>query len=82
MEILDRQSIDIAVWLLPLVLGVAACVLLLNLPAMAREVGRTRLGLPQRVVQDEAELHPIEVAATSPWDSRDATAEVNFTVHD
>ncbi len=68
MNILERRADDDALWLLPLTLGVAACVILLNLMGMARELRQTRVALPGRVVEDEAELHPVVAHATSPWD--------------
>jgi hypothetical protein len=49
--------------------GVAVCVLLLNMPSVIRELRVVREAAPQRVQQDEAELHPPpEALPQSPWD--------------
>jgi hypothetical protein len=49
--------------------AVAVCVLLLNMRNVVRELQQTRVALPQRVAEDEAELHPAPpVMPTSPWD--------------
>ncbi len=70
-NILENRSTAVTLWLLPLTLGVAVCVILLNLMGMARELRQTRIALPGRVVEDEAELHPVVEVATSPWDQPD-----------
>jgi hypothetical protein len=55
-----------------LVIGVAVCVLLMNIPRVIRELSIVRESAPARVLQDEAELHPPpEVLPQSPWDERD-----------
>ncbi|MEX0643433.1 MAG: ABC transporter permease [Pirellulales bacterium] len=47
----------------------ALCMLLLNLPAVVREVQRVRISPPTRVVEDEAALHPLpQDRPKSPWD--------------
>lgn len=53
--------------LLVIVMGVAACVLLINLLLAAREIQQTWAPLPQRVIEDEQELHPVQATVTSPW---------------
>ena len=46
----------------------AICVLVLNLPSVARELMQGRVALPSRVALDEAELHPVEVKPQNPWE--------------
>ncbi|WP_442481528.1 ABC transporter permease [Aeoliella sp. SH292] len=68
-ELSDRMTIDDTVILQCLVmLTGAACVLLINLPSTAREMMQERVSLPDRVAQDEAELHPPVSKPQSPWD--------------
>jgi hypothetical protein len=51
------------------VVGVAVCVLLLNMPAIIRELRVVRESAPVRVLQDEAELNPPpEPLPQNPWD--------------
>ncbi len=50
--------------------AVAMCVLLVNLPSIAREFAQGRVALPTRLVEDEAELHPPEPAKPrNPWEA-------------
>jgi hypothetical protein len=57
---------DVLVSIVP---AAALCMLLLNLPAVIREVRRVRIAPPTRVVEDEAELHPPPLdRPKSPWD--------------
>lgn len=56
-------------------LAVAACVLIVNLPGVARELMQERVALPSRIVQDEAELHPVEVKPTNPWEEDETLGE-------
>lgn len=69
-EVVDRgPRADTETWLQAMVLlTVAICVLMANLPSVARELLQGRVALPSRVVEDEAELHPVEVKPQSPWD--------------
>jgi hypothetical protein len=47
----------------------AACILLLNLRGVVRELRQVRIAAPPRVLADEAELHPPpEALPTNPWD--------------
>jgi hypothetical protein len=49
--------------------GAALCILLANMPAVVRELQQVRIALPQRVVEDEAELHPSpEAQPANPWE--------------
>ena len=49
--------------------AVAICVLLLNMRAVIRELQAVRVAAPSRVLQDEAELHPLpEALPQNPWD--------------
>jgi hypothetical protein len=49
--------------------GVALCVLVSTMPAVIRDLQQVRVALPQRVIEDEAELHPPpEVGPANPWD--------------
>ncbi|MCC7474422.1 MAG: hypothetical protein IT425_03435 [Pirellulales bacterium] len=67
-HLLDGGSADGPVLVL-IVPGVALCVLLLNMPRVVRELRIIREAAPQRVAQDEAELHPPpEALPQSPWD--------------
>jgi hypothetical protein len=64
----DRSPSDTRT-LLMIVPGVAVCLLLVNMPAVIRELQRVRVAPPSRVLEDEAELHPAPVAGPqSPWD--------------
>ena len=58
-------------WLQAIALAaVALCVLLINLPSIAREFAQGRVALPTRLVEDEAELHPPEPAKPqNPWEA-------------
>jgi hypothetical protein len=48
----------------------AICIFMLNLPGIVREMQRVRTSLPERVVEDEAELHPRpESLPRNPWDA-------------
>lgn len=48
----------------------AICMLLVNLPAVARELQRVRVAAPARVLEDEAALHPEpQERPKSPWDA-------------
>lgn len=52
-----------------IVIGIALCVLLLNIPRVIRELNVVREAAPARVLRDEAELHPPpEALPQSPWD--------------
>lgn len=53
--------------LVSVLLVIACCVLLVNLPSIARELRQVRVALPSRVAQDEAELHPITIGPQNPW---------------
>jgi hypothetical protein len=47
----------------------AACMFLLNLRGIVRELQQVRVAPPPRVLADEAELHPPpEAQPTNPWD--------------
>jgi hypothetical protein len=49
----------------------AICVLLLNLRGVSRELQQVRTAPPPRVIEDEAELHPVpEALPTNPWDEQ------------
>lgn len=69
-ELIDRgPRLDAELWLQAMVLlTIALCVLLANLPSAAREMMQDRVALPSRVAEDEAELHPVEARPQSPWD--------------
>ncbi|MCA9165256.1 MAG: hypothetical protein KDA62_19825 [Planctomycetales bacterium] len=61
-------------WLLPILMLSAACVFLLNLFFAVKEIEQVRLTTPERVVQDERELHPerfVEKKQATPWDEVD-----------
>ena len=47
--------------------GISLCILLLNLTLAAREISQTRAPLPQRVIEDDADLRPPEEAIANPW---------------
>ncbi len=47
--------------------GGAVCVMLVNLVLAARELQLTRSPLPQRVIEDDAELHVAESIVANPW---------------
>jgi hypothetical protein len=50
---------------------VAICVLLLNLRGVLRELQQVRTAPPPRVIEDEAELHPVpEAVPANPWDEQ------------
>jgi hypothetical protein len=58
--------------LLIVVPAAALCVLLLNLPGIARELQRVRTELPVRVAEDEVELHPPpESLPQNPWEAEE-----------
>lgn len=63
---------DLPAETIPLLLaipGAALCVFIANLPSIVREIHQSRLALPQRVLEDEAALHPEPAAQpSSPWD--------------
>ena len=52
----------------------AVCVLLLNLPAVVRELQQVRVAAPQRVLDDDAELLSPPPGPSSPWDTPEQTA--------
>jgi hypothetical protein len=55
--------------LLVIIPSVAICVLLANMPGVIRELRVVREAAPNRVLEDEAELHPPpEAMPSSPWD--------------
>jgi len=54
--------------LLLIVPSFAICVLLTTMPLVIRELRVGREAAPQRVLDDEAELHPVEVGPANPWD--------------
>ena len=55
--------------LILIVPAAACCVLLLNMRSVMRELQQVRTAAPQRVAEDEAELHPAPAPTpTSPWD--------------
>jgi hypothetical protein len=55
--------------LLVVVPAVGLAVFALNLPAVIREVRQVRVALPERIIEDEALLHPpAEPRRESPWD--------------
>jgi hypothetical protein len=59
-------EIDVLMSVIP---AAAVCVLFLNLPGLVREMRQVRTPLPERVAEDEAELHPPpEKPTQSPWD--------------
>ncbi|MCO6044536.1 hypothetical protein NG895_11525 [Aeoliella sp. ICT_H6.2] len=64
-----------------IVLGaVAVCILMVNMPGTAREFMQGRVALPQRVAQDEAELHPVEIKPQNPWEEEaEAAADPDGT---
>lgn len=52
--------------------AIAIAVLMLNMPAVARELRRQRVAAPERVIEEEAELHPVQAPGpASPWDVAD-----------
>lgn len=67
-EMTDGRLINPELYALP-VLVAAGGLLLINLVLAHRETGRVRIQAPQRVRQDELELHPeLAPAKRSPWD--------------
>src|SRR5204863_1132839 len=55
--------------LLMIVPSVAICVLLANMPGVIRELRVVREAAPNRVLEDEAEMHPApEELPANPWD--------------
>ena len=65
----DRNLPAETIPLLLAIPGVALCVFIANLPSIVREIHQSRLALPQRVMEDEAALHPEPAAQpSSPWD--------------
>ncbi|QDU57131.1 ABC transporter permease [Aeoliella mucimassa] len=72
----DGVRVDESVMLHVMVVScLALCVMWINLPGAAKELMQGRVALPTRVVQDEAELHPVEIKPQSPWDEEPTTAE-------
>lgn len=68
-EVVDARALNSEVFSLLLVVGgLAFCLLVLNLPAAAREIRQVRVALPQRVAEDEAVLHPVVIKPQSPWE--------------
>lgn len=68
MEMAEGRLMSPELYALP-VLVVAGGVLLLNLVLAHRETGRVRMLAPQRVQQDEMELHPEKAPGKrNPWD--------------
>jgi len=68
-EVVGARAVNSEVSSLMLVVvGLAFCMLVLNLPAAAREIRQVRVALPQRVAEDEAELHPVIAKPQSPWE--------------
>lgn len=72
-EIVANRSSD-AMELALIVGCVAAVIFLINLIVAAREVEHVRTAAPQRVIEDEAELHPSQRRKRSPWDDEPAAA--------
>lgn len=70
-ELLESGVFSVDGYILIIVLpATAIVVLLLNLRSVATELHYQRRGLPQRVVEDEAELHPVAISAPmNPWDA-------------
>jgi len=74
MHVADRRTLPPdASLLLLLVPAAAGCVLLLNLPSVARELSRVRIAKPQRVAEEDAQQAaarrpPAPPGRTSPWD--------------
>jgi hypothetical protein len=53
----------------------AICALLLNMPGIVRELRRVRVALPQRIAEDEAELHPSpDAGPQNPWEEEESGA--------
>jgi hypothetical protein len=70
-HIADNGALTDGPTLAVLVPAVAVCVLLLNMRAVIRELQAVRVAAPSRVLQDEAELHPLPAAQPqNPWDER------------
>ena len=66
--VLDGEPSDLDMTLLLIVIpGVALCAFLVNLVLAAREIRQTRSPLPRRVIEDEAELHPVTAVVANPW---------------
>jgi hypothetical protein len=53
--------------------GLAACLLLISLPAAARELLQDRVALPERVMLDETELHAEPIKPQNPWEADEMT---------
>ncbi|MGI9456516.1 MAG: hypothetical protein ACR2NU_08135, partial [Aeoliella sp.] len=71
-ELIDGRGNTVdSLLLISVLLVVACCVLLVNLPSIAREIRQVRVALPSRVAQDEAELHPIIVGPQNPWEAEE-----------
>jgi hypothetical protein len=76
-HVVDRSSLPIEAPILLTVVPLAALgVLLLNLPAVAREVRFVRTAKPERVAEEDAELAaklapPPQPTQISPWDFRE-----------
>jgi hypothetical protein len=57
--------------LIVIVPAAALSILIANMPAVIREVRRVRVAPPTRVLEDEAELHPVPLERPkSPWDAK------------
>ncbi|MEX2169229.1 MAG: hypothetical protein WD851_07955 [Pirellulales bacterium] len=70
----DRDLPPETIPLLIVIPGAALCVFLANLPSLVRETRQSRLAVPQRVVEDEAALHPEPATLpSSPWDEAGIT---------
>lgn len=68
-HIADGGAIADADVLAVIVPTAAICILLLNMRGVVRELRQMRTAAPARVVEDEAELHPLPAAGPqSPWD--------------
>ena len=75
-EIVSRPSGVPNLGLQVLVLsGFALCVLVVSLPGVARELLQDRVTLPDRVAQDEAELHTEPVKPQNPWEADEMASE-------
>jgi len=55
------------IMLLTVVPGLAFCLFLINLTLAAREIRQTRAPLPQRIIEDDADLAPEQQAVANPW---------------
>ncbi len=78
-EVLDSRGGGFPEPLLLAVLpALAALVIFLNLRSVARELRQSRVAAPQRVRQEDEELHPTPAAPqyVSPWDDEPPTANM------